>query len=181
MPDKTDIRKYILSKKKELLDVDKYFNQSAALMKQLESNIHFIESDTIMMFWSLQDEPHTHNFLEKWCRTKKILLPVIVGDEIILRQYLNKEAMVVGKYGIQEPIGPIFNNFGEIGMSIIPGVAFDKKHNRLGRGKGYYDRFLAKNVSPSLYKLGICFDFQIVESLPVSAWDIPMDDVLSDA
>lgn len=178
MCDKATIRKYILSKKKEELDVDKYFYHSNALMKRLESNSHFCESNTIMMFWSLQDEPHTHDFIEKWGSVKKILLPVIVGEDIELRQYRNVDEMVVGRYGIKEPIGTSFENFEEIEMAIIPGVAFDNNHNRLGRGKGYYDRFLAKNTSPTLYKLGICFDFQIVDSLPVSAWDVPMDDVL---
>lgn len=178
MCDKATIRRHILSKKKEVLDIDKYFYYSNALMKRLESNSHFCESNTIMMFWSLLDEPHTHDFIEKWCHAKKILLPVIVGENIVLRQYRNVNEMVVGRYGIKEPTGTLFKDFEEIEMAIIPGVAFDNNHNRLGRGKGYYDRFFAKNTFSTLYKLGICFDFQIVDSLPVSTWDVPMDDVL---
>ena len=55
-------------------------------------------------------------------------------------------------------------------------MAFDRAKHRLGRGKGYYDRFLS-NV-PNIYKIGVCFDFQKVDNVPSDDFDIPMDEVL---
>ena len=64
----------------------------------------------------------------------------------------------------------------DIDTAIIPGIAFDRKGHRLGRGKGYYDRFLAD--TPYIYKIGVCFDFQKVDHVPHSAHDVRMDEVL---
>jgi 5-formyltetrahydrofolate cyclo-ligase len=62
-------------------------------------------------------------------------------------------------------------------VTIIPGMAFDVEGHRLGRGKGYYDRFLAK-LSPTTYKIGLCFRWQFVDQVPTDEHDIPMDEVI---
>ncbi|MCF0205812.1 MAG: 5-formyltetrahydrofolate cyclo-ligase, partial [Bacteroidales bacterium] len=62
-------------------------------------------------------------------------------------------------------------------LIIVPGVAFDRNGNRLGRGRGYYDRFLCKY--PKVEKIGICFDFQLLEEIPTEPTDIRMDKVVS--
>jgi 5-formyltetrahydrofolate cyclo-ligase len=59
----------------------------------------------------------------------------------------------------------------------VPGIAFDRKMNRLGRGKGYYDRFLSKISAP---KIGICFDFQLLDKIPAESTDIKMDYIVSE-
>jgi 5-formyltetrahydrofolate cyclo-ligase len=59
---------------------------------------------------------------------------------------------------------------------LVPGIAFDPQGHRLGRGKGYYDRFLAAH--PDIYKIGVCFDFQKVPEVPVDEFDIPVDEVV---
>lgn len=90
--------------------------------------------------------------------------------------------MEAGAYGIMEPEGPAFTAYDDIDLIIIPGVAFDVKHNRLGRGKGYYDRFLQQMQQmrqTHAYKIGVCFSHQLVDSIPVTAYDIPMDEVVS--
>ena len=58
----------------------------------------------------------------------------------------------------------------------MPGVGFDASGNRLGRGKGYYDRLLRQ--MPTVYKLGMCFDFQKIEAVPTDQHDICMDEIL---
>lgn len=90
--------------------------------------------------------------------------------------------MEAGAYGIMEPEGPAFTAYDDIDLIIIPGLAFDVKHNRLGRGKGYYDRFLQQMQQmrqTHAYKIGVCFHHQLVDSIPVTAYDIPMDEVVS--
>ena len=85
--------------------------------------------------------------------------------------------LAIGAYGIEEPTGALFTDYATIDLVIVPGVAFDRDGNRLGRGKGYYDRLLPR--IPSAYKVGICFPFQIVEEVPAEPFDIRMDEIIT--
>ena len=81
-----------------------------------------------------------------------------------------------GSFGIQEPTGELFTDYDTIDVAIIPGMAFDAEGHRLGRGKGYYDRFLSR--VPHLYKIGLCFSWQLVDHVPYDEHDIKMDEVI---
>ena len=105
-------------------------------------------------------------------------MPVVKGDELELRRYYPEKGFTVGAFGVLEPNGEAFTDYASIDLAVIPGVAFDNEGNRLGRGKGYYDKLLHKTKNTSLYKLGICFDFQKVDFVPTDAHDIRMDEVL---
>ena len=65
---------------------------------------------------------------------------------------------------------------GTVPVILVPGMAFDAKGHRLGRGRGYYDRFLAAHSH--IYKIGVCFDFQKVDEVSTDAFDIPVDEVI---
>ncbi len=147
---------------------------SRILLNQIEQHPHFIAARTILLYHSLSDEVQTHDFIEKWYTQKKILLPVVQGDELELRHYTGKECLSSGSFQIEEPQGEPYTDFQEIELSIIPGMSFDKQGNRLGRGKGYYDKLLPKLTS---YNIGICFDFQARENIPTEPFDRRMDEV----
>ena len=80
------------------------------------------------------------------------------------------------QFGILEPVGEIFEAYNLIDLMIIPGVAFDTSLHRMGRGRGFYDRLLS--VAETV-KIGICFDFQLVERVPVEEFDVPMNNVIT--
>ena len=124
----------------------------------------------------MNDEVHTHEFIAKWAQTKRIILPVVVGDELELRLYTGPQDLTISSYGIAEPTGELFTEYHSIDLAIIPGMAFDRFGHRLGRGKGYYDKLLPHI---SCLKVGICFSFQIVEEVPTDALDISMDVIIS--
>ena len=147
---------------------------SSQLLSQLEESAAFIQAHTILLYYSLPDEVRTHEFVDKWCNRKNILLPVVVGNDLQLRQYKGKDTLQIGAYHIMEPIGPRWTDLHAIELSIIPGVGFDREKHRLGRGKGYYDRFLPHLSS---YNIGICFSFQFQEHIPYEEFDISMDEV----
>lgn len=152
-------------------------SQSAEILAALEAHPAFKAANTVLLYYSLEDEVDTHAFVRKWSRQKRILLPVVVGDDLELRVYTGPEDMAVGSYGIAEPTGEIFTDYAAIGFIAVPGVAFDRNGNRLGRGKGYYDRLLPR--IPSAYKAGICFPFQMVEEVPAEPFDIRMDEIIA--
>lgn len=124
----------------------------------------------------MKDEVQTHAFIEKWSRSKRIILPVVTGDELELRVYTGPQDLAIGSYGIAEPTGAPFTDYGTIDLAVIPGIAFDRYGHRLGRGKGYYDRLLPQIPAP---KVGICFPFQLIEEVPAEAFDFRMDTIIA--
>lgn len=152
---------------------------SDSIIKRLIEHPRFRAAKVIMLYHSLPDEVCTHKLLQQFSSKKKLLLPIVKGDSMLLRTYHEANNMEAGAYGIMEPKGPAFTAYKNIDLIIIPGVAFDVKNNRLGRGKGYYDRFLQQMRQTHAYKIGICFPHQLVDSIPTTAYDIPMDEVLS--
>lgn len=167
--------KYALCPKEELSVA------SVNIMSQFEKLPMFRDAKTLVLYWSDQREVQTHDFILKWALYKTILLPVVVGDSLILKKFAGIENMSPGCFGILEPDQhcDIFpkEKYVDIDMIMVPGVGFDCAGHRLGRGKGYYDRLL-----PFLnaVKVGVCFGFQLVDTIPVEPHDAVMDIVLSD-
>lgn len=152
--------------------------QSANILAALEAHPAFRAANTVLLYHSLNDEVDTHAFIRKWSNKKRILLPVVVGDDLELRIYTGPENMsICNIYGIEEPTGETFTDYAAIDFIVVPGVAFDTKGNRLGRGKGYYDRLLPR--IPTAYKAGICFPFQLVEEIPAEPFDVRMDIIIT--
>ena len=174
---KSDVRKLIIDKKK-VFSLDEKKNKSFKIFDQIEKLDVFQKSKVIMVYWSMPDEVFTHDFVQKYVGKKKIILPVVKGDVLVLKEFTGTSNMVVGQsFGISEPGGVPFEELDKIDIIIVPGVAFDKDNNRLGRGKAYYDKLLSQT---NALKIGVCFDFQIIESVPVDKHDIKMDLVISD-
>lgn len=149
--------------------------QADSVFDKIELLPEFQKTNNILIYWSLPDELPTQAFIGKWCDKKQFFLPAIVGNEMVLKLYSASEPLLKGSHGIMEPDSLIDFN-GKIELGIVPGIAFDEHKNRLGRGKGYYDRFFSENKS---LKIGVCFDFQLLETIPVSLHDVKMDKIVS--
>lgn len=175
--EKKEIRKKIKDLKKEVSLNDKK-KRSLNILDKLEENISFNQATTVMLYWSMDDEVYTHDFVLKWADKKKIILPCVNGDKLELRVFKGLENLVEGDtFGILEPSGEIFEDIDSIELIIVPGVAFDKLNNRMGRGKAYYDKLLTTTNSA---KIGICFDFQLLERVPVNQFDVKMDAIITE-
>ena len=174
---KSELRE-IIRAKKQLFDKKTLAEQSLVRIQELLQHPRVQSAQTILMFHSLPDEVNTHEALNLLvAQGKTVLLPVVSGKtNMMLRRYASPADLHIGPFNIMEPIGKTFNDYDHIELAIIPGMAFDAEGHRLGRGRGYYDRFLT--LLPHAYKLGLCFDFQKVEHVPTDANDITMDEVL---
>jgi len=172
--DKHEIREHIRHKKAQISDKEKQI-QSAAVFEKIENLTEFQNAQNILVYWSMPDELSTHNFIIKWSRKKQLLLPVVKGDEMLIKPFSSKDELKQGSLGIWEP--DVQKEFlHAIDLVIVPGMAFDKDKSRLGRGKGYYDKyFINKNV----VKIGVCFDFQLLDKIPTATFDIKMDKVIT--
>jgi len=161
--------------KDELSDTDKEF-AAEKVFNRIEKLPQFISAQKVLIYWSTPDELPTHEFIKKWHSEKFIVLPSIKGKKLVLKHYSPTGKMVQHSLGIWEP--DLIETYpGKVDLIIVPGVGFDWKKNRLGRGKGYYDRFFKRN-SKAL-KIGVGFDFQLLKSIPVSRWDYKLDKIIT--
>lgn len=160
------------------MTAEERLRQSEAVCSKLMSHSCWQEANVVLLYNALPDEVDTSLLVETAVvMRKKILLPVVVGDDLELRVFGGR--LKTGAYGIQEPtdLDELFVDFEKIDLAVVPGMAFDKVGHRLGRGKGYYDKLLCQCTD--LYKIGLCFDFQLLEDVPAEEHDIVMDEVLS--
>jgi len=141
-----------------------------------EATTEFAEAESVLVYCSLPDEVETAEFIERWIGRKRIIVPLVTGDTLALKEY-DPASMHIGAFGILEPsadapdVAP-----SEIDVAFIPGVAFDSDGQRLGRGKGFYDRLLPALPCPTV---GICYPCQRVDRLPADPWDIPVGSVIT--
>lgn len=175
--DKKELRTYIRNKKRQFSD-EQLRELSLPVICRLLSHPVIAEAKTILMYYSLPDEVYTHDAIMRLAADgKTVLLPrVISGTQMELHLFQDESDLTEGCYGILEPTGGLFKDYGKIDAVVIPGMSFDAHGNRLGRGKGYYDRFLP--TIPNTYKIGVCFDFQKTENIPTDEHDIKMDEVI---
>ena len=170
------IRERIKKKKQQLTDNEKEI-EAANVFEKIEALPEFINAHNIMIYWSMPDELPTHNFIIRWSKKKTMLLPVVKGEDMLIKPFSTKEELKQGSLGIWEPdVQKEYLN--SIDLVIVPGVAFDRDKSRLGRGKGYYDRYF---INKRIVKIGVCFDFQLLESIPIDSFDIKMDKVVTNS
>ena len=174
MDSKDNLRK-LIKEKKQLLSKSEIEEKSLVICSIIENNIQFKNASIVVSYWPLSKEVNVIDLNNKYCNQKTILLPVIINNEIVLKQYTDNTLLVNGTLGIKEPMGDFFNDIQGVDLVLVPGIAFDQLNNRLGRGKGFYDRFLKQH---NAYKIGICFQFQFFESIPVTNDDIKVDEVI---
>ncbi|MDE5714044.1 MAG: 5-formyltetrahydrofolate cyclo-ligase [Muribaculaceae bacterium] len=172
--DKNEIRRKVKSLRVMLSDMEK---RAAAeeVFARLEKTAAFIMSDKILMYHSLPDELSTHAFLDKWSDRKHFYLPRVNGVNLEILPY-DQSRLELGSFHIEEPVGEDVVEPSEIEMIVVPAVAYDRKGNRLGRGKGFYDRLLKTTKAA---KIGVGYEFQLVDEVPVEPHDQGVDIVIT--
>ena len=200
--DKQELRKEIRNRKRQFTQ-DQLGELSLSVISQLRKHPKVRAAHTLLLYYSLPDEVNTHEWIDELvAERKRVLLPVVVNDkDMVIREYTGKHDLAEGSFHIMEPIGKLFpeEKYPEIEVAIIPGMSFDDTGHRLGRGKGYYDRFLTKlrgtevdksgteadksdtedkNLGTEVYKIGVCFGFQKLQEIPFESHDILMNEVI---
>jgi 5-formyltetrahydrofolate cyclo-ligase len=145
--------------------------ESHDLCRRLEPQLQ--SAHTILFFAPLPDELDVWPLLEKLLKTKKVCaLPAFDSETQFYsaRRVTNLETDIFrGKFGVSEPLpGCEVIPLDRFDLVLVPGVAFDLDGNRLGRGRGFYDRILAQ---ASGVKCGVAYDFQMVDDIPTESHD----------
>ncbi len=153
--------------------------EARMLVERLEAHPQFEEAKVVLTFSPLPDEINITPLIDSHYKSKTWLLPVVNENSLLLKQYDGTKNLTLGAYNILEPLGVCYEDFERIDLIIVPGVAFSWDAQRLGRGKGYYDRLLSGSRLMNAYKLGVGFDFQIIKAIPINSHDIAMNEVIS--
>lgn len=173
---KDDIRRRVKAQKSLLSDAEK--KQAARdAFARLEESVAFLMADNILLYHSLADELSTVEFIDKWHTRKHIFLPRVNGLELEILPY-NRSRLHLGAFNIEEPDGNDTTDINDIEVVIVPAVAYDRKGNRVGRGKGYYDRLLANTCAT---KIGMAYDFQLFDEIETETHDIPVDIIITNS
>ena len=172
--DKASLRRQ-MRQSKAALTTEQKNAESSAVWQYVEATPVFAEAQHILLYHSLPDELSTHQVIDRWVELgKTIYLPVVIGDDLVVRRY-SREAMQQGEFNIMEPTGADTDT-DVLQLIIVPGVAFDSAGNRLGRGKGYYDRLLSRTHATCI---GVCYKCQLLPSIPAEAHDKVMHYIIT--
>lgn len=168
-----------MRERKRAVPPEEKLRRSRVIQQRLEQTPQFAAAKVVLLYWSMSDEVQTHEMVEQWYRQKTVLLPCVDGDDLRLRQYTGPECMVSGEqFGIGEPTGEEWTDLAAVELIAVPGVAFDREGNRMGRGRGFYDRLLKS--TPNATKIGLAYDFQMMDAIPTEPHDVKMNLVITD-
>ncbi len=184
MTDRNNLRQKIRQRRNALSLLDKK-QAGEALKERLSNHKKIKQAKRIAIYLSHDGELATSAFID-WCwqQKKELYLPVVhpfsTGNLLFLR-YQKETELISNKFGILEPKLDVTKVCPLANFDIIctPLVAFDSTGARLGMGGGFYDRSLAHWQQTKLYPLGLAHDCQLVESVPVESWDIPLPEIVT--
>ena len=166
----------IAEQQRRLLTPEQVADMSAHIIAQLEQMSAFREAKTVLIYYPIHNEVDLRPLLAKYEGQKTFLFPVTHRRSMEVRPYEGEASMLKGRFGIPEPQTPTYK--GAIDLILVPGVVFDHHCHRIGRGGGYYDKFLSQH--PLAKKIGVCYDFQLKKhTIPHSWRDRKMDRVVT--
>ena len=158
--------------------------RSLDVCHQLQDTPEFRRAETIMLFLSMEQEVETSTLvLQAWKESKTVPLPHVLWEQrdiqpVVIKSLDTSPNPLV--QGLRDPVGGTPISLARIDLVAVPGLAFDRRGYRLGRGKGFYDRFLSQKDFQGL-RIALCFHEQLLEELlPVEPHDVPMNMIITD-
>lgn len=179
MISKQQIRREIEAERK-VLDAQWVEDTSARIVENLRTLEAFQSSKTIALYMALAGEVKLDTlFPTCWKLGKRTCIPVFNAKAKIyeMAEITPETECFTGHYGIREPLSPALFPMDKIDLIAVPGVAFDRKGNRLGRGGGYYDRLLEGFSGISA---AVAFDFQVLSEIPAERHDKPVNALVTE-
>lgn len=156
-------------------------SQSLCICKQIAESEEWAAASDVLLYAAMSDEVSLSSlFDDALAKGKTIWLPVVDGDNLLIRRYQKGMTEKTGVFQIEEPtaeaaeLSPM--QYSQLSLAIIPGRAFTEAGDRLGRGKGYYDRFLSNYKGTTI---GVGFSCQMYATLPTDPWDRRLDKIIS--
>jgi len=147
----------IVEQQRRMMTKEQVAEQSEQIIAQLEQMSAFRDAQVVLLYYPIHNEVDLRPLLTKYAGQKTFLLPVTHRHSMEVRPYDGEDMMRKGRMGVPEPQTKTYK--GAIDLILVPGVVFDQHRHRIGRGGGYYDKFLRKQLSAK--KIGVCYAFQL--------------------
>ena len=181
MLDKQTLRAESLRKRRKIPPAQRLAKSKKIFLK-LSRDEFFRDAAHVALYCGITPEVVTRPFLKAILKDKKVYFPRVEpgSRSMKFRRVLScSRDLVRGTYGIMEPKArcPAYPS-SRMDIIIVPGMAFDRRGVRLGRGAGYYDRLLKK--APKVVKIGLCFREQLIRKVPMTEHDVAVDRVITD-
>ncbi len=173
--DKSTLRAEIRARLNTVSSTEKA-NRSAMIFDSLASLHDLCEAHCVAAYMPLADEPDSREFVERMASETRVVIPRVEGDDMEFFDY-SPTCLKRGAFGIAEPQYGDAVDAAMIDVMIVPGRAFTRDGMRLGRGKGYYDRYMARNGFRATC-IGVCFSEQLVDEIPCDSHDRRVDMVV---
>ncbi len=169
METKKGIRSHVLKVRNQMTESE-WDDKSHRIYEKVVNHPFFLAADTVYCYVDYRHEVGTKEIIaEAWNQNKKVAVPKVEDDEMNFYYIRNHSDLKEGYRGIWEPQECV-KATDENPLVILPGVAFDVQGNRIGYGKGFYDKFLMKH--PNCRTIALGFKLQIVDKIPTDAYDI---------
>lgn len=150
---------------------------SARICERIVKMNEYLKAKRVLCYSALPDEVQTGGLLREIMRSgRELYLPRTRGSALDIVRVTPESQLVPGAFGVMEPPTGELADISDMDLVLVPGVAFDRKGNRLGYGKGYFDRLLSGCTCPVI---GLAFEFQVFDHIPVREGDVPMDKVIT--
>lgn len=172
---KKTLRSNIL-KIRDSLSPEEVSMRSKSVERRLFDNVHFKDAKTVAFYIPKGNEVDTREMIERALEEGKEVLVPVTNSEVSMCKFTSFDDLISGKFGVPEPKERVpKDHMAE--LVLVPGVVFGLCMHRIGYGKGYYDKYFKNSKA---YRVGICYDFQVMDELPRHEHDIPMNEIITD-
>jgi 5-formyltetrahydrofolate cyclo-ligase len=170
-----------VKKRLAIMTPSEYSESNAAIREHFLGLGRVQRAISIMIYHSIGNEVETVSIIQTLLSIgKTVSLPVCMPSrDLIAGLVTDVNQLITTHFGLREPDLKELQHPEFMDLIVVPGLAFDERGYRLGRGAGYYDRFLAGQ--PYCYKLGFAYNFQVFPQIPAESHDIRMDGLMTPA
>jgi len=178
--EKEDFRRKALEKRKNLSEIDRK-NKSKEILLKIVEQPEFQNAENILCYVNFGSEVETEELIKKMFKNKTIIVPRVNHEQSMLDlcKINSLEDLEKSAWQIPEPREDNCKHFDiqNLDLAILPGTAFDKKGNRMGYGKGFFDKLLEKKIIPTI---GLAFDNQLYNEIPHEEHDKKVDKIITE-
>lgn len=171
-------KEFLRKKYKEKRDnIKNKVTKDNLIYQKVINNKDILFSKTLLIYISINSEVDTIKIINYFLNTKNIAVPKIIDNNMFFCYVTNLNDLTPGKYNIPEPTNENIVTDFDNSICIVPGICYDKENYRIGYGKGYYDRFLSKNI---IKTIGLCYKECMIEKIDNDKYDYKIDEVITD-